>query len=173
MIQDVKDIKIGEAQVIEVYLGSELVWKLGGVDRECSGVIYTSNSLEKVYGNSRDKFDMIERVVLKDKGQGKFDIDIYTKPYALNKYNIFYIEAIKPVFGGGEAISYERQKLTNAKFSFQDIGFTSHADTKELKNVLYTSFYITDAVTDEARIKYQKRTSSSNSMRFIAVGDKK
>lgn len=30
MIQDAKDIKIGEAQVIEVYLGSELVWKLGG-----------------------------------------------------------------------------------------------------------------------------------------------
>ena len=173
MIQDVKDIKIGEAQVIEVYLGSELVWKLGGVDRECSGVIYTSNSLERVYGNSRDKFDMIEKVILKDKGQGKFDIDIYTKPFILNKYNIYYIEAIKPVFGSIEAVSYERQKLTNAKFSFQDIGFTSHADTKELKNVLYTSFYITDAVTDEARIKYQKRTSSGSRFKILGVGDKK
>lgn len=173
MIQDAKDIKIGEAQVIEVYLGSELVWKLGGVDRECSGVIYTSNAFDRVYGDGRRAFDMIEKAVLKDKGQGEFDIDIYTKPYALNKYNIFYIEAIKPVFGGGEAISYERQKLTNAKFSFQDVGFTSHTDTKELKNVLYTSFYITDAVTDEARIKYQKRTSSGSSFKILGVGDKK
>lgn len=173
MIQDTKDIKIGEKQVIEVYLGRELVWKLGGVDRECSGVIYTSNSLDRAYGDGRRAFDMIEKVVLKDKGQGNFDIDIYTKPYALNKYNIFYIEAIKPVFGGGEAISYERQKLTNAKFSFQDVGFTSHADTKELKNILYTSFYITDAVTDEARIKYQKRTSSGSSFKILGVGDKK
>ena len=173
MIQDAKDIKIGEAQVIEVYLGSELVWKLGGVDRECSGVIYTSNAFDRVYGDARRAFDMIEKVVLKDKGQGKFDIDIYTKPYALNKYNIFYIEAIKPVFGGIEAVSYERQKLTNAKFSFKNVGFTSHADIKELKNVLYTAFYITDAVTDEERRKYQKRTSSSDSMKFIAIGDKK
>ena len=173
MIQDAKDIKIGEAQVIEVYLGSELVWKLGGVDRECSGVIYTSNAFDRVYGDGRRAFDMIEKVVLKDKGQGKFDIDIYTKPYALNKYNIFYIEAIKPVFGGIEAVSYERLKLTNAKFSVIDVGFTSHADIKELKNVLYTAFYITDVVTDEERRKYQKRTSSSDSMRFIAIGDKK
>lgn len=173
MIQDVKDIKIGEAQVIEVYLGSELVWKLGGVDRECSGVIYTSNSFDRVYGDGRRAFDMIEKVVLKDKGQGNFDIDIYTKPYVQNKYNIFYIEAIKPVFGGIEAVSYERQKLTNAKFSFKDVGFTSHADIKELKNVLYTAFYITEVVTDEERRKYQKRKSSSDSMRFIAVGDKK
>ena len=173
MIQDAKDIKIGEAQVIEVYLGSELVWKLGGVDRECSGVIYTSNAFDRVYGDGRRAFDMIEKVVLKDKGQGKFDVDIYTKPYALNKYNIFYIETIKPVFGGIEAVSYERQKLTNAKFSFKNVGFTSHADIKELKNVLYTAFYITDAVTDEERRKYQKRTSSSDSMRFIAIGDKK
>lgn len=173
MIQDVKDIKIGETQVIEVYLGSELVWKLGGVDRECSGVIYTSNAFDRVYGDGRRAFDMIEKVVLKDKGQGKFDVDIYTKPYALNKYNIFYIEAIKPVFGGIEAVSYERQKLTNAKFSFKDVGFTSHADTKELKNVLYTSFYITDVVTDEARIKYQKRTSSGSSFKILGVGDKK
>ena len=65
MIQDVKDIKIGEKQVIEVYLGRELVWKLGGVNRECSGVIYTSNSLERVYGDGRRAFDMIEKVVLK------------------------------------------------------------------------------------------------------------
>ena len=173
MIQDAKDIKIGEAQVIEVYLGSELVWKLGGVDRECSGVIYTSNAFDRVYGDGRRAFDMIEKVVLKDKGQGKFDIDIYTKPFILNRYNIFYIEAIKPVFGGIEAVSYERQKLTNAKFSFKDVGFTSHADIKELKNVLYTAFYITDVVTDEERRKYQKRTSSSDSRRFIAIGDKK
>ncbi len=173
MIQDAKDIKIGETQVIEVYLGSELVWKLGGVDRECSGVIYTSNAFDRVYGDGRRAFDMIEKVVLKDKGQGKFDIDIYTKPFILNRYNIFYIEAIKPVFGGIEAVSYERQKLTNAKFSFKDVGFTSHADIKELKNVLYTAFYITDVVTDEERRKYQKRTSSSDSMRFIAIGDKK
>ena len=173
MIQDAKDIKIGEKQVIEVYLGRELVWKLGGVDRECSGVIYTSNSLERVYGDGRRAFDMIEKVVLKDKGQGNFDIDIYTKPFILNRYNIFYIETIKPVFGGIEAVSYERQKLTNAKFSFKNVGFTSHADIKELKNVLYTAFYITDAVTDEERRKYQKRTSSSDSMRFIAIGDKK
>lgn len=173
MIQDAKDIKIGETQVIEVYLGRELVWKLGGVDRECSGVIYTSNAFDRVYGDGRRAFDMIEKVVLKDKGQGKFDIDIYTKPFILNRYNIFYIEAIKPVFGGIEAVSYERQKLTNAKFSFKDVGFTSHADIKELKNVLYTAFYITDVVTDEERRKYQKRTSSSDSMRFIAIGDKK
>ena len=53
------------------------------------------------------------------------------------------------------------------------VGFTSHADIKELKNVLYTAFYITDVVTDEERRKYQKRTSSSDSMRFIAIGDKK
>ena len=124
MIQDTKDIKIGEKQVIEVYLGRELVWKLGGVDRECYGVI-------------------------------------------------FYIEAIKPVFGNIEAVSYERQKLINAKFSFKDVGFTSHADIKELKNVLYTAFYISDAVTDEERRKYQKRTSSRESMRFLGVGDKK
>lgn len=173
MIQDVKDIKIGEAQVIEVYLGSELVWKLGGVDRECSGVIYTSNAFDRVYGDGRGAFDMIEKVVLKDKGQNKFDIDIYTKPHVQNRYNILYIEAIKPVFGGIEAVSYERQKLTNAKFSFKDVGFTSHADTKELKNVLYTSFYITDAVTDEARIKYQKRTGSGSSFKILGVGDKK
>ena len=173
MIQDAKDIKIGEKQVIEVYLGRELVWKLGGVNRECSGVIYTSNSLERVYGDGRRAFDMIEKVVLKDKGQGKFDIDIYTKPYVQNKYNIFYIEAIKPVFGGIEAVSYERQKLTNAKFSFKDVGFASYGDTKELKNVLYTALHITDAVTDEERRKYQKRTSSSDSMKFLAVGDKK
>lgn len=173
MIQDAKDIKLGDKQIIEVYLGRELVWKLGGVDRECSGVIYTSNAFDRVYGDGRRAFDMIEKVVLKDKGQGKFDIDIYTKPFILNRYNIFYIEAIKPVFGGIEAVSYERQKLTNAKFSFKDVGFTSHADIKELKNVLYTAFYITDVVTDEERRKYQKRTSSSDSMRFIAIGDKK
>lgn len=173
MIQDVKDIKIGEKQVIEVYLGRELVWKLGGVDRECSGVIYTTNAFNRVYGDGRRAFDMIEKVVLKDKGQGKFDIDIYTKPYALNRYNIFYIESIKPVFGGIEAVSYEGQKLTNAKFSFKDVGFTSYGDTKELKNVLYTSFYITDVLTDEERKKYQKRTGSRESMKFLAVGDKK
>lgn len=173
MIQDAKDIKIGETQVIEVYLGRELVWKLGGVDRECSGVIYTSSAFDRVYGDGRRAFDMIEKVVLKDKGQGNFDIDIYTKPYVQNKYNIFYIEAIKPVFGNIEAVSYERQKLINAKFSFKDVGFTSHADIKELKNVLYTAFYITDAVTDEARIKYQKRTSSGSSFKILGVGDKK
>lgn len=173
MIQDAKDIKIGEAQVIEVYLGSELVWKLGGVDRECSGVIYTSNAFNRVYGDGRDKFDMIEKVVLKDKGQGKFDIDIYTKPYVLNKYNIFYIESIKPVFGNIEAVSYERQKLTNAKFSFKDVGFTSHADTEELKNVLYTAFYIIDVVTDEERRKYQKRAGYSDRILILAVGDRK
>lgn len=174
MIQDVKDIKIGEAQVIEVYLGSELVWKLGGVDRECSGVIYTSNSLSKAYGDGRGIFDMIEKVVLKDKGQGKYDIDIYTKPHVQNKYNIIYIEAIKPVFGGSEAVSYEKQKLTNAKFSFKDVGFTSHADTMELKkDVLYASFFITEAVTDETRRIYKKRASSSDNMKFLAVGDKK
>lgn len=173
MIQDAKDIRIGESQVIEVYLGRELVWKLGGVDRECSGVIYTSNSLTRVYGNSRDKFDMIEKVILKDKGQGKFDIDIYTKPFIQNKYNTLYIEAIKPVFGGIEAISYEGQKLTNAKFSFQDVGFTSYGDTAELKNVLYTSFYITEAMTDEKRERYQKRVYSGSNMKFLAVGDKK
>lgn len=173
MIQDAKDIKIGETQVIEVYLGRELVWKLGGVDRECSGVIYTSNSLDRAYGDGRRAFDMIEKVVLKDKGQGNFDIDIYTKPYVQNPYTVIYIEAIKPVFGGIKAVSYERQKLTNAKFSFQDVGFTSHADIKELKNVLYTAFYITDAITDRNRAGYRKRTSSSDSMRFIAIGDKK
>ena len=173
MIQDAKDIKIGEAQVIEVYLGSELVWKLGGVDRECSGVIYTSNAFDRVYGDGRRAFDMIEKVILKDKGQGKFDIDIYTKPFILNKYNIYYIEAIKPVFGSIEAVSYERQKLTNAKFSFKDVGFTSYGDTKELKNVLYTSFYITDAITDRNRAGYRKRTSSDNSFKILAIGDKK
>ena len=60
MIQNAKDIKIGEKQVIEVYLGKELVWKLGGVDRECSGMIYTSNSLSIAYGDGRRIFDMIE-----------------------------------------------------------------------------------------------------------------
>ena len=113
-------------------------------------------------------------MVLKDKGQGKFDIDIYTKPHVQNKYNIIYIEAIKPVFGGSEAVSYERQKLTNAKFSFKDVGFTSHADTTELKkDVLYASFYFTEVVTDEERRKYQKRASSGDSMKFLAVGDRK
>ena len=174
MIQNAKDIKIGEKQVIEVYLGKELVWKLGGVDRECSGIIYTSNSLSRAYGDGRRIFDMIEKVVLKDKGQGKFDIDIYTKPHVQNKYNIIYIEAIKPVFGGSEAVSYERQKLTNAKFSFKDVGFTSHADTTDLKkDVLYASFYFTEVVTDEERRKYQKRASSGDSMKFLAVGDRK
>ena len=33
MIQDAKDIKIGEPQVIVVYLGRELVGKRGGVER--------------------------------------------------------------------------------------------------------------------------------------------
>lgn len=173
MIQDAKDIKIGETQVIEVYLGRELVWKLGGVDRECSGVIYTSSSLDRAYGDGRRAFDMIEKVVLKDKGQGKFDIDIYTKPYVQNPYTVIYIEAIKPVFGGIEAVSYKRQKLTNAKFSFKDVGFTSYGDTKELKNVLYTSFYITDAITDRSRAGYRERTSSDDSFKILAIGDKK
>lgn len=33
MIQNAKDIKLGDKQVIEICLGDELVWRLGGANR--------------------------------------------------------------------------------------------------------------------------------------------
>lgn len=70
-------------------------------------------------------------------------------------------------------VSYEGQKLLEAKFSFKDVKFYSSNDTEELKNVRYTAIYIVTAITNKKNTSYSRQKNMKDKMLILAIGDKK
>ena len=171
MIKKDKDIKLGDKEVIEICIGDELVWRLGGANREYPGILYTNNSLR--YPLSLDKNKRyIKKVDIVDKGQNVYDIDIYTQPSIMNNGMKLYIEDMK-FKDIRDWVSYEGQKLLEAKFSFKDVKFYSSNDTEELKNVRYTAIYIVTAITNKNNTSYSRQKNMKDKMLILAIGDKK
>ena len=171
MIQNAKDIKLGDKQVIEICLGNELVWRLGGVNREYTGIIYINNTLRTTLSQDKDR-RYIKKVDIIDKGQNVYDIDIYTQPYIMKNGMKVYIEDMK-MKGDWNWVSYEGQKLLEAKFSFKNVKFYPNDDTEELKNVRYTAIYIVTAITDKNNKSYSRQKNAKDRMLMLAIGDKK
>lgn len=171
MIQNAKDIKLGDKQVIEICLGDELVWRLGGANREYTGILYTNNSLRDTLSQNKDS-RYIKKVDIVDKGQNVYDIDIYTQPYIMGNGMKVYIEDMK-MKGDWNWVSYEGQKLLEAKFSFKNVKFYPSNDTAELKNVRYTAIYIVTAMTNKTNKTYSRIKSMKDKMIMLAIGDKK
>ena len=171
MIQNAKDIKLGDKQVIEICLGDELVWRLGGANREYTGIIYTNNSFRITLSQDKDK-RYIKKVDIVDKGQNVYDIDIYTQPYIMNNGMKIYIEDMK-MKDGRDWVSYKGQKLLEAKFSFKDVKFYPNSDTAELKNVRYTAIHIITAMTNKTNKTYSRQENAKDRMLILAIGDKK
>lgn len=171
MIQNAKDIKLGDKQVIEICLGDELVWRLGGANREYTGIIYTNNSLRTTLSQDKDR-RYIKKVDIIDKGQNVYDIDIYTQPYIFNNGMKLYIEDMK-MKDGWDWVSYKGQKLLEAKFSFKNVKFYPNSDTAELKNVRYTAIYIITAMTNKNNTSYSRQEKAKDRMLILAIGDEK
>lgn len=171
MIQNAKDIKLGDKQVIEICLGDELVWRLGGANREYTGIIYTNNSLRTTLSQDKDR-RYIKKVDIIDKGQNVYDIDIYTQPYIFNNGMKLYIEDMK-MKDGWDWVSYKGQKLLEAKFSFKNVKFYPNSDTSELKNVGYTAIHIITAMTNKNNTSYSRQEKAKDRMLILAIGDKK
>lgn len=171
MIQNAKDIKLGDKQVIEICLGNELVWRLGGANREYTGILYTNNTFrDKLAINKNQSY--IKKVDIVDKGQNVYDIDIYTQPYTMGNGMKLYIEDMK-MKDGWDWVSYKGQKLLEAKFSFKDVKFYPNDDTAELKNVRYTAIFIITAMTNKNNTSYSRQEKGKDRMLILAIGDKK
>lgn len=171
MIQNAKDIKLGDKQVIEICLGDELVWRLGGANREYTGILYTNNSLRNPLSSDKNK-RYIKKVDIVDKGQNVYDIDIYTQPSVMNNGMKLYIEDMK-MKDGWDWVSYKGQKLLEAKFSFKNVKFYPNSDTAELKNVRYTAIYIITAMTNKNNTSYSRQEKAKDRMLILAIGDEK
>lgn len=171
MIQNAKDIKLGDKQVIEICLGDELVWRLGGANREYTGIFYTNNTLRNPLFSDKSK-RYIKKVDIVDKGQNVYDIDIYTQPSVMNYGMKLYIEDMK-MKDGWDWVSYKGQKLLEAKFSFKNVKFYPSSDTEELENVRYTAIYIVTAMTNKNNTSYSRQEKAKDRMLILAIGDKK
>ena len=171
MIQNAKDIKLGDKQVIEICLGNELVWRLGGANREYTGIIYTNNSFRNTLSQDKNK-RYIKKVDIVDKGQNVYDIDIYTQPYIMNNGMKIYIEDMK-MKDGWDWVSYKGQKLLEAKFSFKNVKFYPNSDTAELTNVRYTAIHIVTAITNKNNTSYSRSDKLKDNMLILAIGNKK
>lgn len=171
MIQNAKDIKLGDKQVIEICLGNELVWRLGGANREYTGIIYTNNSFRNTLSQDKNR-RYIKKVDIVDKGQNVYDIDIYTQPYIMNNGMKIYIEDMK-MKDGWDWVSYKGQKLLEAKFSFKNVKFYPNSDTTELTNVRYTAIHIVTAITNKNNTSYSRSDKMKDNMLILAIGNKK
>ena len=171
MIQNAKDIKLGDKQVIEICLGDELVWRPGGANREYTGILYTNNSLRNPLSSDKSK-RYIKKVDIVDKGQNVYDIDIYTQPSVMSNGMKLYIEDMK-MKDGWDWVSHKGQKLLEAKFSFKNVKFYPNSDTAELENVRYTAIYIVTAMTNKNNTSYSRQEKAKDRMLMLAIGDKK